>query len=395
MGRQSSIGLFFSVASLLPWRSLAAAPFVYQYLNDNAHIAYKGDVEISWKSFNGRDEPCTLTLGPQNHSWFFVGIHPDWDPNPLFFELQHISSTSCNSRGENCTDANEDAGGLFVYTNDDIYNLEFASSVVELNFDRGEDGDWELQRTVDFKNAKYSKTQLGGKDGYRVQLDKSSWLNNNTFDPSMSLDNQKYDDGDDDFLNDCHLDPDGTDFVAFKWTGIWDDFGVDFSFTNDKAKASFYVKANKTEMTLTFTGDRNISTITNERFDFPEIDLDTSGQRPAFSWRSGGAVDFNSEPPSETDGPDSTPTETESMEPTTSSTRRQLFTSTTSSSEEPTSTESDLGGTVSSTSATETTPTTSSSAPSSATSVPSSATCSKLCTSGWFIWSILILVHIF
>ncbi|KAF3221898.1 hypothetical protein TWF679_007113 [Orbilia oligospora] len=163
-------------------------------------------------------------MGPQNHSWFYVGVHPNWDPNPLFFELKHLSSVKCNSRGENCVDFDSTtSGGFFVYTDDEIYNLEFASSVIELNFDRGDSGE----------------------------------------------------------------------------TGIHDDFGVDFTFTNNKAKASFYLKANRTEMTLIFTGNRNVSEITNELWNYPEIDLDTSDpETPEFKWRGGGAVAFGNDSPS-------------------------------------------------------------------------------------------------
>ncbi|RVD84044.1 uncharacterized protein DFL_005813 [Arthrobotrys flagrans] len=234
-------------------------------------------------------------MGPQNHSWFYVGVHPNWDPNPLFFEINHLSSVKCNSRGENCVDFDSTTSrGLFVYTNDEIYNLEFASSVIKLNFDRGESGEYELERTVGFGKTKISKVKLDGDDGYRVQLGKDSWLNNNTYKPSVALDYKGNEGHTQDFKNRCFLDPKySLNFMKQEWTGIHDDFGVDFTFSNNSAKASFYLKANRTEMTLVFTGKRNISEITNKLWDYPEIDLDTSDpETPAFNWRSGGAVAF-------------------------------------------------------------------------------------------------------
>ncbi|KAK6531076.1 hypothetical protein TWF281_007902 [Arthrobotrys megalospora] len=369
-----SIGLLCA----FPWRSFAENAFVYQYRNRNAHIAYKGDVSITWNTFTRKGDPCTIQMGPQNHSWFYVGVHPNWDPNPLFFELNHLSSVKCNSRGENCVDFDSTAsGGFFVYTNDEIYNLEFASSAIELNFDRGESGEYELQRTVDFAKAKTSKAKLDGDDGYRVQLGKDSWLNNNTYEPSVTLDYKGNKGRIRDFENGCFLDPKyGIDFMKQEWTGIHDDFGIDFTFTNDKAKASFYLKANRTEMTLTFTGDRNISDITNELWDYPEIDLDTRDpQTPGFNWRDGGAVAFEDGGPSR---PRPTQAETDSVEststaaPSTSRSPSSTVESTTSISPLPTSTDGDLPGRVTSLDSTETTgPTSSQSGPGPETSVPS------------------------
>ncbi|KAF3113445.1 hypothetical protein TWF102_000105 [Orbilia oligospora] len=284
-----------------PWRTFAANAFVYQYKNQNAHIAYKGDVSITWNTFTKNGDPCTIQMGPQNHSWFYVGVHPNWDPNPLFFELKHLSSVKCNSRGENCVDFDSaTSGGFFVYTNDEIYNLEFASSVIDLNFDRGDSGEYELQRTVDFGKSEIGKVKFEGSDGYRVQLGKDSWLNNNTYEPSVTLDYKGNKGRLRDFENGCFLDPKySLDFMKQEWTGIHDDFGVDFTFTNNKAKASFYLKANRTEMTLTFTGNRNVSEITNELWNYPEIDLDTSDpETPGFKWRGGGAVAFGNDSPS-------------------------------------------------------------------------------------------------
>ncbi|KAK6515199.1 hypothetical protein TWF506_007544 [Arthrobotrys conoides] len=303
----SSHHLLFLFTALLcslnfPWRTLAGNAFVYQYKNQNAHIAYKGDVSITWNTFTKNGDPCTIQMGPQNHSWFYVGVHPNWDPNPLFFELKHLSSVRCNSRGENCVDydSTTSTGGFFVWTNDEIYNLEFASSVIELNFDRGDSGEYELQRTVDFGKAKIGKGKLDGGDGYRVQLGKDSWLNNNTYEPGVTLDYKGNKGRLRDFENGCFLDPKySIDYMKQEWTGIHDDFGVDFTFTNNKAKASFYLKANRTEMTLTFTGNRNISDITNELWDYPEIDLDTSDpDTPGFKWRGGGSVAFGDDSPS-------------------------------------------------------------------------------------------------
>ncbi|KAK6329652.1 hypothetical protein TWF730_006199 [Orbilia blumenaviensis] len=388
--RQSLYLLITTLLLLFTLPTHAANPFVYQYRNENAHIAYKGDVSITWNTFTKAGNPCTIQLGPQNHSWFYIGLHPNWDPNPLFFELSHVSSVKCDSRGENCVDFDSTTSkGFFIYTNDEIYNLEFASSVVELNFDRGESGEYELQRTVDFGKAKVGRVDGldgdGDEKGYRVQLGKDSWLNNNTYEPGVTLDYQGNQGKVRDFENGCFLDPKySIDFMTLEWTGIHDDFGIDFTFTNQAAKASFYLKANRTEMTLTFTGKRNISENTNQLWDYPEIDLDTSDpDMPGFNWRGGGGgpVAFGGDAPSRLRP---TVVGTEMVEATSSVSRNMMASrissstsieagSTTGVTSSPSPSKIDLSGDVTSSDSLETAgPTSSQSGPGPETSIPSS-----------------------
>ncbi|KAF3924052.1 hypothetical protein ABW21_db0207663 [Orbilia brochopaga] len=280
MDRRVSFIRYFP--SLLP---LAAAAFVYQPGNENAHIAYEGDVSAIWRTVTRSGHDCTLRLGPQNHSWFYVGVHPDWDPNPIFFEISHVSSTVCDLTGERCVDyegGGERRRGETVYTHDEIYGLDFAS---------------EVQRALDFGKAQIDRDGFFGEDGYVVRLERESWLENSTFEKGVVLRYRGAEQEELELEEKCFLDAESSsNLLKFKWTGVHDDFSVHFSFTNNYANATFYIKLDKTELTLTFTGSRNRSDETNSDWNLPEVDLDTSNRQvPRFNWRTGGPVVFSTE----------------------------------------------------------------------------------------------------
>ncbi|KAK6332293.1 hypothetical protein TWF696_003013 [Orbilia brochopaga] len=295
----------------IPWLPLVAAAFVYQPGNQNAHIAYEGDISVTWRTVTRSGHDCTLRLGPQNHSWFYVGVHPSWDLNPLFFEISHVSSVVCGLTGGQCVDyegGGERRRGETVYTNDEIYNLDFASSVGVV----GRDGTVEGRRVVDFGRAEVvSASKDGGEEGYLVRFGRESWLEVGGVEEGVVL---RYRGEEQEILEleeRCFLDAASSrNLLKFNWTGAHDDFSVQFSFTNSYANATFYLKLNKTEMTLSFTGARNISDVTNSDWNLPEVDLDTSNRQvPRFKWRTGGPVIFATE--SAAGG--GTPTETGSV----------------------------------------------------------------------------------
>ncbi|KAF3941801.1 hypothetical protein ABW19_dt0206274 [Dactylella cylindrospora] len=341
------------VASIIPFLSLLAFakdPYVYFYRNNNAHIAYKGDVSVTWENTGRAGQACTFELGPQNHSWFYVGVHPSWDPNPYFFEVNHAASVSCSITGDNCVDIDEAEGSFFTWTTDEIYNLNYYSSAFVLDSSRGRYGVYEPQRTVDFEEATYTKTRLDGERGYRIELGDSSWSTNHTDAPEMTLDNrieayeQEYD------INGCFLNPrTRVNLVPFEWTGIHDSFSIDFTFTNEKAVATFNLKFNDTDMTLRFEGTRNSTTVTNEYWGYPDINLvDFDEDMPKFEWVTGGEIDFENPPGASTSTTSrrtfTTPTSTEESpdEPTSAPAP------TATDDEEPTPTDSDTTGTLTS-----------------------------------------------
>lgn len=210
------MGRFTHFATLTTLICVASAQWVDSSGNDNAHIAYDGDISLTWKSTGREGQECNFKLGPQNHSYFYVGVSDRWNPSPFFFEIEHTSSVSCNSDGTNCTDIKESNDRFFTWTNDEIYNLDFSSAILEPDYNSETmKNDWQLQRTVDMDKAKISRAKLEGEDGYRVQLDKSSWLNNHTWEPGMTINNG---DDSDAYKEGCYLRGSTyTNILQFEW----------------------------------------------------------------------------------------------------------------------------------------------------------------------------------
>lgn len=123
----------------------------------------------------------------------YVGVYPEWDPNPLFFEIQHIASEDCNQ--VDCpfdyTPTKSRLERQFtILTYDDLKNLQFSSAAL-LCQKSGQscptvttDPDWLPVQGLDLSKAKISGT---AGQGYVVQGDESTWLDSNTLNPGLDL----------------------------------------------------------------------------------------------------------------------------------------------------------------------------------------------------------------
>ncbi|KAH7122767.1 hypothetical protein B0J11DRAFT_569511 [Dendryphion nanum] len=115
----------------------------------------------------------TDNMGPYNKSYLYVGVNPSWDPNPFFFELYHLATETVSNIGG--------------WTNNDIYNLDFASSAYSCwNSDgnpcRYLDSSYHYvpEILLDLKKSTVKKTKVGDADGYSVVGDEKSYIRNET-----------------------------------------------------------------------------------------------------------------------------------------------------------------------------------------------------------------------
>ena len=132
------------------------------------------------------------------NSYLFVGIYPQWDKNPFFFELEHDGNESGGPFGRGKSKSRDLHPVLrrqFSYTLDDIYNLDFGSAgpVCEENGDlcRGYfysygAGLFDLEY-LDLSKASVQRATVGNSSGYQVQGNQTSWIANGTADPWFNV----------------------------------------------------------------------------------------------------------------------------------------------------------------------------------------------------------------
>lgn len=146
------------------------------------YIIFSGSISgsTSWTStaVPEGDNTCsasgTNSVGPYAATDLYVGVNPPWDPNPFFFELWHYAS---------------DCDSSFCWTEDKIYNLDFASAAYEC-IDKGTGQPCELitfnyyyrqDVCLDLKSqSTIQRQQIGGETGYTVSGGPSSWVGNDS-----------------------------------------------------------------------------------------------------------------------------------------------------------------------------------------------------------------------
>lgn len=160
--------------SLFLAAAFSFAPLVAsQYFNadgvQNRFILYNGTVSGSFE--HGDDYPSSckdIKLGTNENAVLAVGVNPDWDSNPFFFELFHKSS--------------EDDGGFVSFTDDTIYNLDFLSAASVCMKDGKVCGMLEYDPTykpaevLDLSKATVKETKIAGDAGYSVSGSKDTWV---------------------------------------------------------------------------------------------------------------------------------------------------------------------------------------------------------------------------
>lgn len=171
--------------TLLLATALSFSPLVAsQYFNadgvQNRYILYNGTVSGTFKHGDDYPSSCNdVKLGSNKNSLLAVGVHPEWDNNPIFFELYHLSS--------------EGGGGIVSFTDDTIYNLDFTSAASVCMKDGKVCGMVELNPTykptelLDLSKAAIKKTNIKGDSGYSVSGDKSTWSSDDTIKSEVDI----------------------------------------------------------------------------------------------------------------------------------------------------------------------------------------------------------------
>ena len=178
---------FITLAAIL---SRASAQFA---LTDEAHAAYiryNGSLTAHFSQNDG----CGFTnVSAEKGITLYVGVYPDWDPNPLSFEIQHIASEDCKQ--VDCpfdyTPTKSKLKRQFtVLTHDDLKNLHFSSAALLCQKSGGScstvatDPDWLSVQGLNLNKAKISGT---AGQGYVIQGDENTWLDSNTLNPGLDL----------------------------------------------------------------------------------------------------------------------------------------------------------------------------------------------------------------
>jgi hypothetical protein len=173
-----SLSTFLLTPLLISLHLLPASAQNAAYYESGAqYILFSGNITgtVTYPSTPSCPEKA---LGSYDRTSLYVGVNPPWDTNPFFFELYHLAS---------------DGEGIFVLTNDLIYNLDFSSAAWEC-YKGGEpctgffieDPDYVpvvyLDMSVSNSGAKYETAEVGNENGYTVTGGAGTWVGNDTGD---------------------------------------------------------------------------------------------------------------------------------------------------------------------------------------------------------------------
>jgi len=124
--------------------------------------------------------PLSASYGPYPLAYLYVGVNPPWDSNPFYFELYHLAS---------------EGDGYIVFTQDFVYNLDFASAIYACYSSTGSECEFltfnpqfRVEEKLDLTKATVSAGQVGGEAGYTVAGNSQSYVGKSTDGYSNSVD---------------------------------------------------------------------------------------------------------------------------------------------------------------------------------------------------------------
>ncbi|EPE28836.1 hypothetical protein GLAREA_09957 [Glarea lozoyensis ATCC 20868] len=220
------------------------------------YILYSGNISasVSYSSQFSSSSCASLTTPSYSNAHLYIGKNPPWDPNPFFFELYHSASDGR------------------IFTNDQIFNLDFSSSAYEC-FKDGKpcgfiavDFDLKLQQYLDLAKAQVAKTTFNGEAGFSVNGDPTSWIASNATGNGV------------DVVSSCRAAR--VDWEYFKWNSTHAP-SYNLTFTNTTASLTLTTKITNSEMSLTFSAPRNTT------YKAPIQLAPDSGSEPNFEFVNG------------------------------------------------------------------------------------------------------------
>jgi hypothetical protein len=233
-------------------------------------------------------------LGSYDRTYLYVGVNPPWDTNPFFFELYHLAS---------------DEDGIFGFTNDLIFNLDFSSAAWEC-YKGGEPcGPFftedpyfvpvvYLDMSGNNNGSKIERVEVGDEDGYTVTGGPGTWVGNDTGN-GVDVEAECFA---------ANVDVNWNPFVWYLFPlsppqphipeanylkrNASTPLSYTISFSNSTASLSLVTTIPNSVLTLSFTGTRNDTFTSLQKF---PIQLNTSSfnpEIPHFNYLNGSEILF-------------------------------------------------------------------------------------------------------
>ena len=169
-------------------------------------IRFNGSLSAHFTPSPSLSSQChSFNIIPVRASTIYVGIYPDWDPNPFFFQISHGHSEDCapadcpweyyhpSLRRKRAAAPREKRQGFVFDTYDQLYQLDFASTyyVCEKDGELCGSVEWDPSyigaRMLDLRLASVRRVAVGDEMGYTVQGDERTWVSNSTANSSFYL----------------------------------------------------------------------------------------------------------------------------------------------------------------------------------------------------------------
>ncbi|KAF2679576.1 hypothetical protein K458DRAFT_460738 [Lentithecium fluviatile CBS 122367] len=259
--------------------AIVSSPAAFASLTRNAeeysgvqYLGFNGTVSGSVTYANPTDTCESKTIEPLVNAYIYVGVNPEWDTNPFYFEIYHLTSDYEVSR-------------FVTFTDDDIFNLEFASSAYACWGRSSEpcgalqyNPVWEPEIMLDLKKASLKRVDLEGGQGYEITGDEATYMKNETLRATVNGV---------DVVSSCYQDGHSSN----SWRGwVWNEttsWSYTITFNNVTASGSIKTTQGDSTMELSLTGSR----ITNETF--PNIELVTDDEsKPQFRYSNDSEIHF-------------------------------------------------------------------------------------------------------